>query len=143
MESTPNVNYNELTIAEQTIVANATGWNGKEYFDAKSGIKIELVDGDVATYRVLDKGNQIAEEPKAEETPAPVETETTDAPVQSNEPEAETVVPETEPTAPAEETVPSNDTESESQETTDTAPSEPETEVTPAETPATEPATTE
>ncbi len=110
MESTPTVNYNELTVAEQTVVANATGWDGKVYFDAKSGIKVELVDGDVATYRVLDKGNQIVEEPKAEETPAPATPETTDAPVQSNEPEAETVVPETEPAAPADETVPSNDT---------------------------------
>lgn len=150
MESTPTVNYNELTVAEQSVVANATGWDGKVYSCPKTGIKVELVDGDVATYRVLDKGNQIAEEPKAEETPAPAAPETTETEVQSNEPapvppteETAPVAPETEPTAPADEPVPSNDTESESQVATDTAPTEPETEVTPAETPATEPATTE
>jgi hypothetical protein len=114
MESTPNVNYNELTLAEQTVVANATGWNGTEYHDVKSGIKIALVDGDVATYRVLEKGDQtiIEAQPIVEaepvvvaptQTPDTSETQTNTEPTAPTEPEAPVtpsdVPPATEPQA--------------------------------------------
>lgn len=118
----PTVSFNELTLAEQAVVSQAKGWDGKTYFDAKSCIKIELVDGDVASYRVLDKGDQVEAETVAE---APVETA----------PEAPVEVQATEP-------APSNET-SESQATaTEPTPTEPSSEVTPADTTATEPEAT-
>jgi hypothetical protein len=109
-----SVSFNELTLAEQAIVSQGIGWDGKTYTDPKSCIKIELVDGDVASYRVLDRGNQ--EEVPAQET-----------------------VEETEPVAPEEETVASETaTETETVEPTDVASEQTTDEVEPENGPTTE-----
>lgn len=111
-ENITSVAFNELTPAEQAIVSQAIGWDGNQYHDAKSGIRIELVDGEVATYRVVDKGDQVVAEPVAE-APAEVAPEAP-AEVQATEP-----APAPEATAPATE---STDTNASEQNTTEPAP---------------------
>lgn len=139
MSENTSVPFAGLTAKEQAIVGSATGWDGKQYFDAKSGIRIELVDGDVATYRVLDKGDQVEEAP-AEEVqatePAP------EAPAEATAPVAEAPAPET---APADETAPAAPEASNTSEQVDTTEPAPENGDAPADAPvapATEPEAT-
>lgn len=138
MSENTSVSFAELTAKEQAIVGSATGWDGKQYFDAKSGIRIELVDGDVATYRVLDKGDQEAPAEEVQETePAPAE-----APVEVTAPVAEAPAPET---APADETAPAAPEAGNTSEQVDTTEPAPENGDAPADAPvapATEPEAT-
>ncbi len=120
-----SVAFSELTAKEQEIVSKAIGWDGNQYHDSKSGITIELVNGDVASYRVLSKGDQV--EAPAEE-------------VQATEPAPEAPA---EATAPATETAPENTEATSEQTTTEPAPENAATDVAPANTEATEPAPAE
>lgn len=129
MSENTSVPFAELTAKEQAIVSQAIGWDGKQYHDAKSGITIELVDGDVATYRVLAKGDQ--EEAPAEEVqatePAP------EAPAEATAPVAEAPAPETAPAA--DETAPVAPEASNTSEQVDTTEPAPENGDAPADAP--------
>lgn len=95
--------FAELTVVEQSVVTKGLGWNGKTYTDVATGIVIELTDGDVAGYIVVDKGNQEVAETTpevTEEVVAPteevVDTAPTDAPVPEGTEQGEATVEGTE-----------------------------------------------
>ncbi len=71
MDNRDILKFDELTVVEQEIVKGAKGWDGKQYHD--NGIVIEMVDGEVAGYVVLEKGEQVEE--TVEATPAEVAPE--------------------------------------------------------------------
>jgi len=101
MSEKETLTFAELTAAEQEIVRSAKGWNGSTYFDQKSGIKIELVDGDVASYNVLEKGDQeVADEPTDETVIPSDETGDPKSPEQTEVTSPEATL-EKDPEAPA------------------------------------------